>query len=158
MVTKIYWEDLKEGQKLPCKKVKMEKAEIKEFARRYDPQPFHVDERAAKNSIFGGLIASALHTLSACTRAVVEAQGNVAIISGLGLDKATMFNPVRPGDVLSIEATWVDLKRSRSKPNRGFVGIKCKVTNQNGEPITEYGYRYLIECKTKGSVRSGRNL
>src|SRR5512143_2995311 len=88
MVAKTYWEDLKEGQKLPCKTVKIKKAEIRAFAQKYDPQPFHVDERAARNSIFGGLIASALHTLSACTRAVVDAQGNVAILSGLGLDEA----------------------------------------------------------------------
>lgn len=150
MVTRIYWEDLKEGQKLPCKKVKFEKAEIIEFATRYDPQTFHVDEQTAKKSIFGGLIASALHTLSACTRSVVEAQGNLAILTGLGLDEAKTFNPVRPGDVLSIEANWVDLKRSRSKPDRGLAGIKCKVANQDGIPIIEYGYRYLIECRTKG--------
>ncbi len=149
MVAKTYWEDLREGQKLPCKTVKIKKAEIKAFAQKYDPQPFHVDERAARNSIFGGLIASALHTLSACTRAVVDAQGNVAILSGLGLDEAKMLNPVRPGDLLSIDATWVDLKRSRSKPHRGFAGIRCKVTNQKGKPVTEYGYRYLIACKTK---------
>jgi acyl dehydratase len=150
MRNKTFWEDLEEGQKLRCKKIKIEKAELTRFAKKYDPQPFHVDEEAGRKSVFGGLIASALHTLSACTRAVVEAQGNAAIISGLGLDEAKMYNPVRPGDVLSIEATWVDLKRSRSKLNRGFAGIKCRVTNQKGEPITEYGYRYLIECRTKG--------
>ena len=150
MNIKIYWEDLKDGQKLPCKKVMFEKSEIIEFGRKYDPQPFHVDEQAGKNSIFGGVIASALHTLSVCTRVVVEAQGNVASLSGLGMDEAKAFKPVRPGDVLSIEATWVDLKRSRNKPDRGIAGIKCKVSNQNGEPIMEYGYRYLIECRSKG--------
>ncbi len=150
MNTKIYWDDLNEGQQLRCEKVKFEKSEIIDFARRYDPQPFHIDEQAGRESIFGGIIASALHTLSACTRAVVDAQGNLAILSGLGLDEARAFNPVRPGDVLSIDASWVDLKRSRTRPDRGIAGLRCKVTNQNGEPVIEYGYRYLIECRSNG--------
>lgn len=149
MKATVYWEDLKEGQKLVCGKVRFEKPEIVEFAKRYDPQPFHIDEEAGGNSIFGGIIASALHTLSACTRAVVEAQGKVAILTGLGMDESKAFNPVRPGDVLSIEAAWVDLKRSRTRPDRGIAGIRCKVTNQNGEPVMEYGYRYLIQCRDK---------
>ena len=59
-----------------------------------------------------------------------------------------MFNPVRPGDVIQVAATWVDLKRSRSKPDRGFARIRCKVSNQRGEPVVEYGYQYLIACRT----------
>jgi acyl dehydratase len=80
----------------------------------FDPQPFHTDENAARSSVFGGLIASSLHTLSACTRSVVEAQGEVAILSGIGMDEVKMFTPVRPGDILIIDARWVDLKQSRS--------------------------------------------
>ena len=125
----------------------MTREEIIEFAKKFDPQPFHTDENAAKKSIFGGLIASSLHTISACTRLVVEAQGDVAIISGVGLDEVKMFNPVRPEDILSIEAWWTDLRRSQSKPDLGFAGIKCKVANQKGEPVIEYGYRYIIACR-----------
>src|SRR3989337_1472058 len=105
------------------------------FAKRYDPQPFHIDGAIANASIFGGLTASSLHTLAACTRVVVEAQGDLAILSGLGIDEVKLFNPVRPGDVLSVEACWSDLKRSRSKPDRGIAGLKCKVSNQRGEPV-----------------------
>ena len=146
-MTRKYWDDLIEGQELQCGQVEFDEAGIIEFAKKYDPQPFHVDEQAARESIFGGIIASALHTLSACTRVVVEAQGDLAILSGLGMYEATMFNPVRPMDVLSVEAKWVELKRSRSKPGRGFAGIKCKVFNQNGDPVMEYGYRYLVKCR-----------
>lgn len=142
-----YFEDISEGERLHCRKVRITREDIIEFAERFDPQPFHTDENAAKQSLFGGLVASSLHTLSACTRAVVEAQGEVAILSGVGMDEAKMFNPVRPGDVLSIEAWWADLKRSRSKPGLGFAGIRCKVTNQNKEPVIEYGYRYMLGCK-----------
>ena len=125
----------------------MTREAIIDFAKKFDPQLFHVDENAASESLFGGLIASSLHTLSACTRVVVEAQGKVAILSGVGLHEVKMFNPVRPGDVLSINARWTELQRSRSKPDRGFASIKCKVANQRNEPVIEYGYRYLIASK-----------
>ena len=150
-----YFEDITEGERLHCQRVTLTREEIIEFAKRFDPQPFHIDENAAKASHFGGLIASALHTLSACTRAVVEAQGDMSIVSGIGMEEARMFNPVRPGDVLSVEAWWVDLKRSRTKPGLGFAGIRCKVTNQNGEPIIEYGYRYMLACRD--SLKSRRS-
>jgi len=124
----------------------MSREAIIDFAKNFDPQLFHIDENAANESFFGGLVASSLHTLSACTRVVVEAQGNVAVLSGVGMHEVTMFNPVRPGDELSVNAWWTELQRSRSKPDRGFASIKCKVTNQRKEPVTEYGYRYLIAC------------
>ncbi len=142
-----YFEDITEGERLHCQKVTITGEDIIEFAKRFDPQPFHTDENAAKESFFGGLIASSLHILSACTRAVVEAQGHAAILSGVGMDEVKMFNPVRPGDVLSVEAWWVDLKRSVSKPGMGFAGIRCKVTNQKREPVIEYGYRYMLACR-----------
>jgi len=144
---KRYWEDLNGGERLSCSPAIIDKTDIINFANRYDPQPFHVDEAIANASIFGGLIASALHTLAACTRVVVEAQGDLAIMSGLGIDEVKLFNPVRPGDVLSVEAYWSDLKRSRSKPDRGIAGLKCKVSNQRGEPVVEYGYTYLVACR-----------
>jgi acyl dehydratase len=153
-----YFEDITEGERLQCQQVTITREDIIEFAKRFDPQPFHTDENAAKESFFGGLIASSLHTLSACTRVVVEAQGDVAILSGVGMDEAKMFNPVRPGDILSVEARWSDLKRSRSKPDLGFAAIRCKVTNQNGEPVIEYGYRYMLACRNKGDVRADRAI
>lgn len=125
---KKYWEDLKEGERLPCRPVAFERSDIIFFAKKYDPQPFHTDEAAAGSSIFGGLVASSLHTLAACTRVVVEARGDVAIISGIGMD----------------EARWSDLRQSQSKPDRGVAGIRCKVSNQRGDPVVEYGYRYMI--------------
>jgi acyl dehydratase len=146
-MAKRYFEDLCDGERLPCREVGFTREGIIDFARRYDPQPFHIDEEAARASIFGGLVASSLHAMSACTRSVVDAQGDVAIVSGVGMYEAAMYNPVRPGDVLAIEARWTDLRRSRSKPQIGFAGIKCTVTNQRAEPVIEYGYRYLIACK-----------
>jgi acyl dehydratase len=142
-----YFDDLKDGEHLYCQPVVITREAIIEFGKQFDPQPFHIDENAANQSLFGGLIASSLHTLSACTRVVVEAQGNVAILSGVGMHEVKMFNPVRPGDILHVNARWTDLNQSRSKPDRGFASIICKVTNQQKEPVIEYGYRYLIACQ-----------
>jgi acyl dehydratase len=139
-----YFDDLKDGEHLHCQPLVMTREAIIDFGKTFDPQLFHVDEIAASESLFGGLVASSLHTLSACTRVVVEAQGNIAILSGVGMHEAKMFTPVRPGDVLSVNAWWTELQRSRSKPDRGFASIRCKVTNQRKEPVIEYGYRYLI--------------
>ena len=144
---KRHFEDLYEGESLQCQTVSFSRESIINFAKEFDPQPFHIDEKSANESIFNGLIASSLHTLSACTRVVVEAQGEIAILSGVGMDEIKMFNPVRPGDTLTVKAWWSDLKRSRNKPDRGFASIKCKVVNQEGQPVIEYGYRYLLACK-----------
>ena len=97
---RTYFDDLRDGERLHCQPVEMTREAIIDFAKEFDPQLFHIDEKAASESLFGGLIASSLHTLSACTRVVVEAQGKVAILSGVGLHEVKMFNPVRPGDVL----------------------------------------------------------
>lgn len=150
MMGRSYFEDLREGEPLPCRPFSLDRSEIVEFGRKYDPLPFHVDEEAAQASLFGGLIASSLHTLSACTRVVVEAQGDVAILSGLGIDEVKLFHPVRPGDLLSVKACWSGLKQSRSKPDRGIAGLKCTVSNQRGETVAEYGYRYLVACRESG--------
>ena len=144
---KRYLEDLCEGELLQCDTVPFTRDSIIDFAKKFDPQPFHTDEKSANESIFGGLIASSLHTLSACTKVVVEAQNKIAVISGVGMDEVKMFNPVRPGDILTVKARWSDIRQSQSKPDRGFASIKCKVFNQDGQPIVEYGYQYLLACK-----------
>jgi acyl dehydratase len=149
-----YFEDLKDGEYLHCQPVTITRKAIVDFAKKFDPQRFHIDENIAKESIFRGLVASSLHTISACTRVVVEAQGNIAILSGVGMHEVKMFNPVRPKDVLSVKAWWTELRRSSSKPDRGFASIKCKVVNQHEEPVIEYGYRYLIACKDFKMPRS----
>jgi acyl dehydratase len=141
------FEDITDGEQLGCRDVVLTREDIISFAEQFDPQPFHTDAAAARESVFGGLIASSLHVLSACTLVVVEAQGDVAIVSGVGMDEVRMFNPVRPGDTLSVDARWADLRRSRRKPDQGLAAIKCRVTNQDGDLVMVYGYRYLLACR-----------
>jgi acyl dehydratase len=142
-----YFEDITDGEQLHCREILMTRDDIIAFAREFDPQPFHTDAEAGRESVFGGLVASSLHVLSACTRVVVEAQGHLAILSGVGMDEVRMFNPVRPGDRLHVEAWWTDLRRTLSRPGQGLAAIKCRVTNQHGDSIIEYGYRYLLACR-----------
>ena len=142
-----YFEDLVEGERLDCQPLVVTRDAIIDFAKRFDPQPFHIDEAVARQSLFGGLVASSLHILSVCTRSVVDAQGEIAILSGVGMHAVTLVNPVRPGDMLSVNARWSELRKSDSKPDRGFASILCNVHNQRQELVMSYGYRYLIGCR-----------
>jgi acyl dehydratase len=150
-MTLRYWNDLHEGDLLICRPIAMSQPEIIAFAKQYDPQLFHIDEQAAAKSRFGGIIASSLQTLSCCTRVIVDAQGELAILSGLGIEPVQLQNPVRPDDVLTIEACWTDLRRSRSKPDRGMATIMFKGVNQNGETVIESGFRYMIACREEAT-------
>ena len=142
---KKYFKDLVHGKRLSCGRVEMTKERILSFAAEFDPQPFHTSEKMATKSIFKGLIASSLHTLSACTKVVVEALRDVEILTGVGMDEVKMKTPVRPGDVLTVDAWWTNLKSSKTKPEFGFGTVRCNVTNQNNDPVIEYGYQYIIK-------------
>jgi len=147
-MAKRYWDDLSEGERLDCATITLTLPEIMEFAIKYDPQTFHIDEEAAAASRFSGIIASSLQTLSACTRVIVDAQGDMAILSGLGIEAVQLPNPVRPDDLLTVEASWVDLRRSKSKPDRGMATTRFKALNQKGEIVIESGFRYMIACRS----------
>lgn len=147
-MAKKYWDDIKEGERLECRPFSFTVQEIIEFAEKYDPQPFHVDEQAALASIFGGIIASSLQTLSTCTRVVVDAMGEMSIIGGLLMEQAEMSNPVRPGDLLTLNASWADLRRSSSKPDRGIATLRFNLVNQKGETVMTTGFRYMIACRS----------
>jgi acyl dehydratase len=108
--------------------------EIVEFARRYDPQPFHVDENAAKASIFGGLIASG-GTRRRCSWGFRGSAPPAAPPRSPGIDEIRWPRPVRPGDTLTARVTVLESAPSRSKPDRGHVRIRYEVANQAGETV-----------------------
>jgi acyl dehydratase len=142
-----YWDDLAEGERLDCQSIIFTLQEIMAFAKQYDPQTFHIDEQAAATSRFGGIIASSLQTLSACTRVIVDAQGEMAILSGLHIEQVHLPHPVRPDDVITLEAYWTDLRRSNSKPDRGMATTRFTAVNQHGETVMLSGFRYMIACR-----------
>jgi len=141
---KIYFDDLRVGQKFTSGTYRMEESRIKSFAAEFDPQPFHLDEAAARNSVFRGLAASGWHTAAATMRLLVTsglpfAEGLV----GLG-GEITWPRPTRAGDTLHVESEVVAVTPSRSKPNQGVVTVRNITLNQNGEPVQELTTKILL--------------
>ncbi len=140
---KLYLEDLHVGQRFMSGSHVMEESRIKAFAAEFDPQPFHLDDLAAKSTIFRGLTASGWHTASAAMRLLVTGGLPFANgIIGLGGDIAWP-KPTRPGDILHLESEILDILPSRSKPNQGIVTVKSTMLNQDGEPVYVFTAKIL---------------
>ncbi|WP_254768901.1 MaoC family dehydratase [Salinilacihabitans rarus] len=112
--------------------------EIVSFAERYDPQPFHVDEEAAAESMFGGLVASGWHTAAVCMRMFVEHMADEAWLGARGVDRLRWIQPVRPGDTLSATAEVVDRRPHEDDPTVGHVDTKLTAYNQDGEAVLSW--------------------
>ena len=129
-----YLEDFVPGTVYQAGSVRVTEAEIVEFARRYDPQPFHLDADAARASIYGGLIASGWQTVAVTMRLLVDQVfGESAGMGSPGVDELRWLLPVRPGDTLSPRVIVLETRPSRSKPDRGVLRFRVEVENQDGE-------------------------
>src|SRR6202166_2318608 len=131
----LYLEDLHVGQKFSSGTYRMDEARIKSFAAEFDPQPFHLDDAAARNSVFRGLAASGWHTAAATMRLLVTSCLPFAGgLVGLG-GEITWARPTRPGDTLRVESEILAIVPSRSKPNQAVVTVRNITVNQNGEEV-----------------------
>jgi acyl dehydratase len=135
MATTLYLDDLAVGQKFATGTATLTAEDIKAFAAKFDPQPFHLDEAAARNSLFGRLAASGWHTGSLSMRLLVEGEMRIAGgLIGLGGElswpKATYV-----GDTLRVDTEVLDIRVSASKPDRGIVTVRNRTLNQNGEVV-----------------------
>ncbi len=140
-IDQLYLEDLTVGQRFTSGTYVMEAVRIKEFAAEFDPQPFHLDEDAARASVFGGLAASGWHTAAVAMRLLVESGMRFANgILGLGGEVAWP-KPTRPGDILHVESEIAEITPSRSKPHQGIVTLRSTMLNQNGEAV------YILKAK-----------
>src|SRR5688572_4702411 len=136
---KHYWEDFHPGDAWQFGSHTFTRDEMLTFARQYDPQPFHIDEEAARRSIYGGLIASGWQTVSVCFRLAVEGLiGDTASMGSPGLDELRWLKPVRPGDTISARAEVLESRPSQSKPDRGSVRMRYEATNQRGEVVLSW--------------------
>lgn len=133
----LYFEDLKPGRVFKAGPVTVEPAEVHDFARRYDPQPFHLDEAAGAASVFGGLVASGWQTAAYSMRMLAASELNTIAngLVGLQIDKLMWHQPVKPGDVLNAEFDVMGRKHSRSKPDFGVVQLAWRTFNQRGELV-----------------------
>ena len=131
-----YFEDFEVGQKFGSGTVTVTAEKIKAFAREFDPQPFHVDEEAARTSFFGGLAASGWHTAAMTMRLFVDSDIKPASgYIGAGGSDLRWPRPVRPGDVLRLEAEVTELRPSTSRPEIGIMKMHLVTYNQHGEPV-----------------------
>lgn len=134
-----YFEDYIEGEIYRFGSIAVEAEEIVAFAKRFDPQVFHTDPEAAKQTPFGGLIASGWHTSALVTRLFVDHYlTNVASLASPGLDELRWLKPVRPGDLLSVRVTVLKAVPSKSKPDRGAVTSFVEAFNQGDETVMTF--------------------
>jgi acyl dehydratase len=136
-MTERYLEDFAAGQRFGgAGRVRIEKARITDFASEFDPQPFHLDEQAARDSIFGGLAASGWHTAAVTMRLLVESDLRPAGgIVGAGFDEFRWPRPVRPGDELRVESEVLEARPSKSRPEQGVIKVRTTTLNQRDEAV-----------------------
>lgn len=143
-----YFEDYVAGSVHELGHFTMERDELVAFAKRYDPQPFHVDETLAEASPFGGLIASGWHTAALMMRVLVDNYvSGVAALASPGVDELRWLEPVRPGDELAVRLTILEARRSKSKPDRGIVRTLCEVRNQYERPVMTVKAANFYRCR-----------
>ncbi len=141
---KLFLDDLEVGQRFTSGSHRLDAAEIKAFAGQYDPQPFHLDDAAAADSLFGGLAASGWHTAAVTMRLLVE--GGAPFAGGLvgaGADVAWP-RPTRPGDELTVVSEVVEIRPSHSRPERGTVTLRSETRNQRGEVVQTLVARLVV--------------
>lgn len=140
----LYFEDFAVGQTFATGRRRVDAAEIIEFAARYDPQPFHLDAEAAKESLFAGLAASGWHSAAMMMRLIVDSDFKPAggIVGGGG--ELLWLKPVRPGDELTAESEVVALRASRSRPDHGLVTVRITMRNQRGDAVQTFTPTLLV--------------
>jgi acyl dehydratase len=131
-----YLEDFEVGLTFRSTSVRIDSDQIKRFAGEFDPQPFHLDEEAARGTMFRGLAASGWHTAAVTMKLLVESDFRPAGgIVGAGFDELRWPRPVRPGDELHVEGEVIDVRPSQSKPDQGLIKVRTTTLNQNGEAV-----------------------
>jgi acyl dehydratase len=131
-----YLDDFAVGQTFGSGRLVVEEVRIKTFAAEFDPQPFHLDAEAARQSLFGGLAASGWHTAALTMRLLVESDIKpVGGIIGAGFDEFRWPRPVRPGDELRVESEVLDVRPSKSRPEQGVIKVRTTTFNQKGEAV-----------------------
>lgn len=139
-MSKVYYlEDFAVGQVFATGRMRIDADQIKTFARQFDPQPFHLDEEAAQTSVFRGLAASGWHTAALTMRLMTGGEFKPAGgIIGVGFDELSWQRPVRPGDELYAKSEILDVRPSKSRPDRGLIRVRTTTYNQNDEAVQSF--------------------
>ena len=144
-----YFEDIEVGRKASFGRYEVTREEVMEFAAKYDPQPFHLDDEAAAQTHFGRLSASGWHTCAMMMAMLVEnmKQHRQAGLGSPGMDNLRWTKPVYPGDTLRVESEVISKRRSASRPEMGLFKSNVRVFNQNDETVLEMTSNGLIRVR-----------
>lgn len=140
----LYLEDLHVGQRFTSGTHALDAAEITAYAAQFDPQPFHLDDTAARGTLFGGLAASGWHTAGITMRLLVD--GGLPIAGGIigGGGTIEWPQPTRPGDLLHVDCEVLEVTPSRSRPERGMALMRCETRNQRGEVVQRFTVKVIV--------------
>jgi acyl dehydratase len=152
---RFYLDDLHVGQRFTSASHTIGEAEIKAFAREFDPQPFHLDHEAAKGTLFGGLAASGWQTAAISMRLLVDSglplEGGIIGTGG----ELNWLKPVRPGDTLTVVSEILEITPSGSRPDRGSIRVRLETRNQHGEVVQSFTPR-LVMPRRASAEEAGR--
>ena len=155
----LYLEDFSVGLVIRSSTVLVTAADIKRFAAEFDPQPFHLDDTAASNSIFRGLVASGWHTAAMTMRLLVTSElSPVGGVIGLGVEQIRWPRPVRPDDALQVEAEILETRASKSNAAQGVVRMRVHTLNQRRETVQSFVANLLVQRKTDRSSGEMRTV
>lgn len=135
-MTERYLDDFTVGQTFRSGRLQIDEEQIMRFASEFDPQPFHLDDKAARDTMFRGLAASGWHTAALTMRLLVEGELKPAGgIVGAGIDELRWPRPVRPGDELRVESEVLEVRPSKSRPEQGMIKVRSTTLNESGEAV-----------------------
>ena len=144
-LSRQYFEDFVIGQVFNSGRLRVDKEAIVAFAREFDPQPYHIDEEAARESVFGELVASGWHTAALTMRLLVDSEFRPAGgILGVGFDELSWPRPVRPGDELQVRSEVLEARPSKSRPDRGMIRARNTTFNQNNEAVQIFTAKLIV--------------
>jgi acyl dehydratase len=142
-IQRLYLDDLQVGQRFTSGTHAIDEAQIKAFARQFDPQPFHLDEEAAKGSLFGRLVASGWHTAAITMRLLTQSVPIANGVIGSG-GESSWPRPTLPGDILTVTSVIEEITPSRSRPDRGRVLMRSETRNQRDEIVQVLTSRLVV--------------
>lgn len=141
----MYFEDFEVGHQRTVGSYRVSREEIVEFATRFDPQPFHIDEEAARESIFGGLTGSSTHTFALMSLIHSQSPVEIALVANLGAEKLRFPAPLRPDDELSLSSETMSVRPSRSRPGIGIVSTRSVLRNDRGEIVMDMLTSFMVK-------------
>ena len=150
MMKTYYFEDFRLGGRFKSPGITITEASIIEFAMRFDPQSFHMDREQAKESIYGGLIASGIHTVAITFRLFLLTGVLSNNLGSPGFDEIRWLRPVYPGDTLYTDVEVIEVRPSNSRLDRGTVRFRCTTLNQRNEPVQTVLCNQLLKRRPSG--------